>query len=252
MSDAAVFDIVALAEREVGCVGQIPCGASPNAVLSLGAAASCDRTDLSSNIRARSPAAPPLAIGRDPFVAASAQAMGARMPLAGGAGARSDTKRYLRPRTPRNWQAFRGSAGHAASRAAATRYGPVISLVAHCVADQVGKDDSVVVLLVSRGVHDRDGPPPCATSELQKTVALPDELATVSRAKLLEPSGVMGKPTAQLVTRRQLTRPVVETGALARDAAWPYVVNQDAVAVARVGVVVDPLDAHIDRHVLSS
>src|SRR3954451_21713250 len=120
-----------------------------------------------------------------------------------------------------------------------------------CIAHDVCDDDSVVVLLVACGVDDRDGPAPCATSQFEDVIAPVDELATVSRAKLIEPGGVMGKPAAQLVARRELTRPLVEARALPRDATWPHVVDEDAVAVAAVGFVVDALDAHVE-HALTS
>src|SRR4051812_2954639 len=120
------------------------------------------------------------------------------------------------------------------------------------IADQLGDDDRVVVLLIACGVDDRDGTAPCATSQLEDVIAPVGELATVSRAKLIEPGGVMGEPAAKVVARRELARPLVEARALARDATWPHVVDEDAVAVARIGVVVDALDAHVDHAVSSS
>jgi hypothetical protein len=65
----------------------------------------------------------------------------------------------------------------------------------HAIAYQVGDDDSVVVLFIARGVHDRDGAAPCARSQIEQAIMLVGELAAVSRAKLIEPGGVMGEPS---------------------------------------------------------
>ena len=74
------------------------------------------------------------------------------------------------------------------------------------------------------------------------------ELAAVTGSEFREARWDVVEPLAQLVARRQLARPRVEAGPLARDAAWPRMVDQDPIAVTALGFLVDPLGTDIERH----
>jgi len=74
------------------------------------------------------------------------------------------------------------------------------------------------------------------------------QLVAVARAKLLEPLGDVVEPASQLVAGCQLARPLVQLGALARDPTRPDVVDQDAIAVARLDRVIDAFGAHVNGH----
>ena len=117
------------------------------------------------------------------------------------------------------------------------------------ITHQLGKDYGVVVLLVASGI-DGSLPAPCARGGAVPRFAPPVDfnLAAVARAKLGEAFGNVVKPFAQLITRCQLSRPLVQPGALVGDAARPNMIDEHAVAVVRLGRVVDTLGAHVDGH----
>src|SRR4051794_12978455 len=125
---------------------------------------------------------------------------------------------------------------------------PAAMELASAVPDQLRQHESVVVLGVAGGVHDRQRSLTRAAAQPLDLLAVCGELVAVARAELREALGHVVKPLAQLVAGRQLARPFVQLGAFAGDAARPDVVDQHPVAVAGVRVLVGALDAHVDRH----
>jgi hypothetical protein len=58
----------------------------------------------------------------------------------------------------------------------------------------------------------------------------------------------MVKPFAQLSARRQLLGPGIESSTVAGDTARPDVVDQNAIAIVRIRILVDPLGVNAGRH----
>src|ERR1035437_687570 len=119
---------------------------------------------------------------------------------------------------------------------------------ASAIAHQLSDDDSVVVLLVAGGVHDRYRPLLRAGAQLVDLVRTVGKLGAVTTAELVKPLRNMVKPLAQHIAGRQLARPLVQPRAFSGDAAGPDVVDQHPVAVTGFGLVVDPLRAHVESH----
>src|SRR5436305_7388097 len=120
--------------------------------------------------------------------------------------------------------------------------------VSSTIADQLRENDSVVVLGVAGGVDDRERATPRAAAQLLDLFAVRRELVAVARAELREPLGHVVEPLAQLVAGRQLARPRVQAGTRLRESARPDMVDQHAVPVTGVGLVIDALCANVDRH----
>ena len=83
------------------------------------------------------------------------------------------------------------------------------------VTHELREDNGVVVILVVRGIDDRDRPLTRAAPQLPEALALSLQLVAVAGAKLIEALGHVVEPATQLVAWRQLTRPLVQLGALA-------------------------------------
>src|SRR6185503_8602761 len=85
-------------------------------------------------------------------------------------------------------------------------------------------------------------------AELGDELGLGCELVAVASAELLEALGDVVEPLAQLVARRELAPPFVKLRRLTGNTPRPDVVDQHAVAVTRLGRVVDALGAHVSAH----
>src|SRR5215217_8258010 len=118
------------------------------------------------------------------------------------------------------------------------------------IAQQLGEDDSIVVLPVASGVQNRQRPFPSPAPQPRKPVALGVQLVAVARAKLIETLRNMIEPAAQLVAGSQIARPFVQARVLARDPARPDMVDQHAVAVVPSWRVVNAFHPH--RHLAQS
>lgn len=99
--------------------------------------------------------------------------------------------------------------------------------------DQLREYDGVVVFAISGCIEDRHALVVCSGSECCHGLIVAGELAEVAAPEFRETLGDVIKPAAQLVARRQISGPLVQLRALARDPAGPHVVDQDAVAVVR-------------------
>src|SRR5215211_972373 len=124
----------------------------------------------------------------------------------------------------------------------------IVPNVVSTVTEQFAGHRGVVVLAVAGGIDDRQRTAGSAGPQLGEAFGSVGELVAVARAKLGEAGGNVVEPLAQLVAGCQVARPVVEARAFARDAAWPYVIDQHPVAVVRLGRVVDALGSHVRRH----
>ena len=95
------------------------------------------------------------------------------------------------------------------------------------------------------GVDERQGPLARAPAQLAQLRLLRRQLAAVATAELGEAGRVVAEPLPQLGARRELARPLVEAGVLARDAARPEPVDQHAVAVGGGRRLVGALEPHV-------
>src|SRR5947208_2014417 len=110
---------------------------------------------------------------------------------------------------------------------------------ASTIPQQLRENDPVVVLPVASGVEDRDRPFPCDPAEILDPLTVLAQLVAIAGAKCGEAGRDVVERPPELVAWSQLTRPLVEGRALARDTARPDVVDQHAIAVGCVNRVVD-------------
>src|SRR3954453_21773535 len=108
--------------------------------------------------------------------------------------------------------------------------------------EQFGEDGGVAVRRVPRCEDQRERAGAGELTKRRELVTVDAELTSVAARELVEAIRHVPVPAAQLVAGGQLARPSVQRGTVARDAAWPDVVNQEPIAVIRRCRLVGALD----------
>jgi hypothetical protein len=104
-----------------------------------------------------------------------------------------------------------------------------------------GENGGVAVLGVAGGEDDREPAAAGAPAQRTQLACVGGELGAVAPSEFLEALGRMAVPPAQLVTRCQIPRPLVQRCAVSGDAAWPHPIDQQPIPVIRVRRLVDAL-----------
>jgi two-component system sensor histidine kinase UhpB len=107
--------------------------------------------------------------------------------------------------------------------------------------ENLGENRGVAVLRVAGGEDDRDLAAAGAAAQSTQLRWVGGELGPVAPSEFLEALGRMAVPPAQLVTRGQIPRPLVQRCAVSGDAAWPHPIDQHPIAIIRGRRLVDAL-----------
>ena len=105
--------------------------------------------------------------------------------------------------------------------------------------------DRVVVLGVTRSVHERQRALPGSAAQLAQLLLLPGQLGRIAAAKLREALRVVSEPAPQLTARRQFARPLVQPAVRSLDAARPQSVDQHPIAVGGRRAFVGALEPNL-------
>jgi hypothetical protein len=103
------------------------------------------------------------------------------------------------------------------------------------------QDERIVVLLVVRRIHERDGAFAREPAQAGEFLGLRAEFPGIATAELLPARRIVGEPLPQCGAGRELLRPFVERRRRLAHPARPQTVNQDADAIVAGGFFVGSL-----------
>src|SRR5690606_32884306 len=110
------------------------------------------------------------------------------------------------------------------------------------VAQEIAQHERAVVLEVAGAVQERHRPPAARREQRLAGRAICGQLLAVALAKLLPALDPMPVPAAQRRTRCHVLQPGHAFERLLAHAAGPQALDQEALAIAALARVVDPLD----------